>query len=121
MWCWCVESHHEQQWGLELGAQLVTIGMLWMSPLCKTVSNADASNIDRGCGYRDHKDDERPPLQDESNVYGRRARQDNLLVMLWIQLPISSPLVHPGLVWFLKNPVGSLGRGATIHVHGELL
>jgi hypothetical protein len=48
MWQW-IRTAVLQQWNLALGAQLVTIGMLWMSPLCSTFSNADASNRLKGC------------------------------------------------------------------------
>jgi hypothetical protein len=99
-----------QQWNLALGAQLVTIGMLWMSPLCRTFSNADASNRLKGWGYRNHRIWHRPPLQGTDSVYGRRARQDDALVELWIQLAVLLSHVCPGLVWFLENPVGSLER-----------
>lgn len=60
-----------QQWGVTLGAQLVTIGILWMSPLCRTFSNADASNRDKGCRYRDHRVHERHLLQGGSSIYGQ--------------------------------------------------
>jgi hypothetical protein len=99
-----------EQWNLALGAQLVTVGMIWMSPLCRTFSNADASNRLKGWGYRDHRIFCRPPLQAASNKYGLRARQDDLLVQLWIRLAVLWSHACPGLVWFLENPVGSLER-----------
>ena len=37
-----------EQWGVSLGAQLATVGMIWMSPVCRTFSNADASNRLKG-------------------------------------------------------------------------
>ena len=99
-----------EQWGISLGAQLVTVGMIWMSPMCRTFSNADASNRLKGWGYRDHWIFSRPPLQKASNKYGRIARQDDLLVQLWIRLAVLWARACPGLVWFLENPVGSLER-----------
>ena len=99
-----------EQWGIVLGSQLVTAGMIWISPLCRTFSNADASNRLKGWGYRDHRIFCRPPLQAASNKYGLRARQDDLLVQLWIRLAVFWSHACPGLVWFLENPVGSLER-----------
>ena len=61
-----------QQWGLALGAQLVTIEMLRMSPLCRNFSNADASNRDncKGCGYSTGL--QGPQGQREASFVGRK-------------------------------------------------
>jgi hypothetical protein len=62
--------------GYDLGRQPSTRVVLWMSPPCRTFSKTDASNRNkkdsegRGCGFRDHKDDLRPPL-DRHSVKGK--------------------------------------------------
>ena len=97
-----VSIYLRQQWNLALGAQLVTIGMLWMSPLCRAFPNADASNRLKGWGCRDHRLWHRPPLLGTDSVYGRRARQDDTLVQLWIRLAVSKALGSVGWFGFWK-------------------
>ena len=64
-----------------------------MSPPCRTFSKADSSNRNRkdlkgrGCGYRDHKDDLRPPL-DRHSVKGKMAVAADKLVQLWMQVAL---------------------------------
>ena len=64
--------------GCDLGRQPSTSVVLWMSPPCRTFSKTDASNRNRkdskgrGCGFRDHRDDLRPPLGRHS-VKGKMA------------------------------------------------
>ena len=64
--------------GCDLGRQSSTRVVLWMSPPCRTFSKTDASNRNRkdskgrGCGFRDHEDDLRPPL-DRHSVRGKMA------------------------------------------------
>ena len=46
--------------------------MLWCSPNCHTYSTADAINRGRGCCYRDHSKEEKPPI-DTTSKYGKAA------------------------------------------------
>ena len=100
----------KKQWSLDLGAQLVTIQLIWLSPPCRTFTNVDASNRLLGFGYRDHKKAHRPPLQGEDTMYGKIARQDDELMQHWMNTAALWSLACPGLVWFLENPMGSLER-----------
>jgi len=99
-----------RQWSIRLGVQLVTVAMVWMSPPCRTFSNADASNMLKGWGYRDHRVWHRPPLQGACTKYGRIARQDDELVKWWMRVVLLWSKASPGLVWFLENPAASLER-----------
>ena len=98
------------QWSLSLGVQLVTVAMVWMSPPCRTFSNADASNRLKGWGYRDHRAWHRPPLQGACTKYGKIARQDDELVQWWMRVALLWSIASPGLAWFLENPAASLER-----------
>ena len=88
--------------GCDLGRQpsMATSVVLWMSPPCRTFSKTDASNRNRkdskgrGCGYRDHKDDLRPPL-DRHSAKGKMAVATDKLVQLWMQV---------ALLWEVKMP-----------------
>ena len=61
----------------------------------------------------------RPPLQGTDIVYGRRARQDDALVLLWTRLAVSLSIVCPGLVRVLENSVGSLERRPYMAYYSE--
>lgn len=99
--------------GCDLGRLPSTRVVLWMSPPCRTFSKTDASNRNRkdsggrGCGFRDHRDDTRPPL-DRHSAKGKMAGAADRLVQLWLQVALLWA-VH-GVQWAMENPEGSLAR-----------
>ena len=88
----------------------VVVAAVWASPDCRTFSKADSSNRNKGCGYRDHQKESRPPLQPASTKWGLRAREADKLVKAVLLLIKAWDTRWPGLAWVLENPVGSLCR-----------
>lgn len=98
----------QEQWNVLLPMHPSIVKFIWFSPPCRTFSQVDATNRERGYGYRDFTDISRPPLQSITSKYGRIAREDDLLASFWIQLAVLWAKLCNATRWMLENPVGSL-------------
>lgn len=102
-----VKDTVEAIWGK---GQRFEIKAMWVSPDCRTFSKTDASNRNKGCGFRDHRQQHRPPLQPSSTKYGRMAREADQMVMRVQQIIKEWCETFTNMVWAMENPVGSLER-----------
>ena len=107
-----------EQTGLE--KEEFCLAMVWMSPCCNTFTPVDARNkhmlvksklhpdgIYMNCGYRDHTQEDKPPLQGKKTKHGKMAREADACIMSLIRFIHWAVAVH-GAEWVMENPVGSL-------------
>ena len=90
--------------------QEFSISGLWASPDCRTFTKCDATNRSKGCGYRDHSKDNRPPLQSARTKYGKMAREADLLVKGVLKVIKQWNKRFKEMRWCIENPVGSLAK-----------
>ena len=81
------------------------------SPVCKSFSRADSCNRERGCGYRDHRDAERPPLtvaKGGSVIKCALAVAADKSVQHLAELLLDVCSRYTGCTYHVENPFGSL-------------